>query len=30
MLLLNRADSLLALIDVQEKLTPAILNLDFF
>ncbi|HAT6977224.1 TPA: isochorismatase family protein [Legionella pneumophila] len=30
MLLLNRADSLLVLIDVQEKLTPAILNLDFF
>lgn len=27
-MLLNRADSLLVLIDVQEKLTPAILNLD--
>ncbi|HAT7921155.1 TPA: isochorismatase family protein [Legionella pneumophila] len=29
-MLLNRADSLLVLIDVQEKLTPAILNLDLF
>ncbi|HAT1802216.1 TPA: isochorismatase family protein [Legionella pneumophila] len=29
-MLLNRTDSLLVLIDVQEKLTPAILNLDLF
>ncbi|AOU27781.1 isochorismatase family protein [Legionella pneumophila] len=29
-MLLNRADSLLVLIDVQEKLTPAILNPDLF
>ncbi|HAT7072110.1 TPA: isochorismatase family protein [Legionella pneumophila] len=29
-MLLNRADSLLVLIDVQEKLTLAILNLDLF
>ncbi|WBV62398.1 isochorismatase family protein [Legionella pneumophila 130b] len=29
-MLLNRADSLLVLIDVQEKLTPAILNLNLF
>ncbi|HAZ7573941.1 hydrolase [Legionella sp. PATHC032] len=29
-MLLNRADSLLVLIDVQEKLTPAILNVEPF
>lgn len=29
-MLLNRTDSILVLVDIQEKLTPAILNLDAF